>query len=371
MKIIQLISISLYLYYIKCSVPFLNLLVENDTIKNNKSTIFIYGHLNPDTDSIISSIVLADYQQKIDHRNNVISCRLGKLNKETKYALNYFNVESPVLITDLSGADKVILVDHNSPSQSIDSEYANIIGIIDHHSISNFTFMKPIQIITKPVGSTCTILYELYRKNNISISKEIAGLIISAIISDTLLFKSPSTTQKDIDAVIFLSEYIKIDYKEYGYNMLMAGTDISDLSEYDIINIDSKAYNINGYLVQIALVNSVNANEVLKRKKKLLEEIDNFIKKKKINLFIFIILDIINIDSTLLVRGNIIKSVEVAFGVKIHDDEVFLKGIKKKKKQIYPKISKVINELPKYVNSYDIINIKSILLLFLSFLNFF
>ena len=163
----------------------------------------------------------------------------------------------------MSGADKVILVDHNSPSQSIDSENANIIGIIDHHAMSNFTFMKPIQIITKPVGSTCTILYELYRKNNISISKEIAGLIISAIISDTLLFKSPSTTQKDIDAVIFLSQYIKIDYKEYGYNMLMAGTDISDLSEYDIINIDSKAYIINGYLVQIAFVNSINANEVL------------------------------------------------------------------------------------------------------------
>ena len=203
MKIIQLISISLYLYYIKCSLPFLNLLFENDTIKNNNSTIYIYGHLSPDTDSIISSIVLADYQQKIDDRNNVISCRLGKLNKETKYALNYFNVESPVLITDLSGADKVFLVDHNSPSQSIDSENANIIGIIDHHALSDFTFMKPIQIITKPVGSTCTILYELYRKNNISISKEIAGLIMSAIISDTLLLRSPSTTQKDIDAVIF------------------------------------------------------------------------------------------------------------------------------------------------------------------------
>ena len=363
MKKILFIIISFSLIHIIFTYPFFNLLVENNTKLNEKSILYIYGHLNPDTDSIVSSLVFADYLKKLGNTNHIIPCRPGKLNKETKYVFDYFNVEPPVLITDLSGADEVILVDHNSPSQSLDFENANIIGIIDHHAISDFKSENPINIITKAVGSTCTILYELYRQNNINITKEIAGLMISAIISDTLLLKSPITTQEDIEAITFLSEYIDIDYKNFGYNLLMAGTDISDLSEYDIINLDSKAYKVNGYMIQIAFINSVNISEILKRKEKLLEEIDKFIEKKKLHLFAFVIVDIINIDSTLLIRGSLSKVIETAFNVEIQDNEVFLKGISSRKKQVYPNIAKVINKLPNLANTHDRINYNIVLIL--------
>ena len=316
-----------------------------------RKKLYIFGHKSPDTDTISSSIVLTDYLKRLGNSNNIIPCRLGELNKETKYVLDYFKVESPKLITNVSGADEVILVDHNEPSQSIDSENSNYVGLVDHHAITNFVTANPIKIITDEVGCTCTIIYELYRENNITIPKHIAGLMLSAIISDTLLLKSTTTTNVDIITAKNLSELIGINYTKYGYDMLLAGTDASDYSEYDIITTDSKAYTINGYPIEIATIKSVNTTEILVRKKKLLEEIDKYIINKKKELFIFTIVDIINIDTYLFARGNLSSSVEKAFGIKLEDSQLFLKGKNSRKKDIYPPIAKVINELPEYRNS--------------------
>jgi manganese-dependent inorganic pyrophosphatase len=348
----------------------LNFFLDNELLSKNKTTItYIYGHINPDTDAILSPIVLADFLKKRGSPNNIIPCRLGEVNKETKFALNYFKVNSPRLIMDLSGADEVILVDHNAPSQSLDFKNANIVGVIDHHAITGFESEKPIDIITKPVGCTCTILYELYMQYNISISDSIAGLIISAIISDTLLLKSSITTEQDIQALKTLSERIGIDYLNYGRSMLMAGTEISDLNEYEIIELDSKNYKVNGYSIQIAFLNSVDISKVLYRKAKLLEEIDKFINKNKLELFMLVIVDIMEMDSTALVRGNITNVVETAFNVEIIDSEVFLKGVSSRKKDVYPKIANVINEMPEYndikTNDYHIIKFNTILYLIL------
>ena len=147
----------------------------------------------------------------------------------------------------------------NSPTQSLDFKNANIVGLIDHHAMTGFETTNPIQIITKPVGCTCTILYQLYKQYNISISENIASLMVSAIISDTLLLKSPITTEEDIYAVENLANEIGMNYKDYGYNMLEAGVDISDMTESEIINLDSKAYKVNGYNIQIAFLNSLKA----------------------------------------------------------------------------------------------------------------
>ena len=133
--------------------------------------------------------------------------------------------------------------------------------------------------------------------------------------------------------------------------MLLTGTDSSDYSEYDIITTDSKAYTINGYPIEIAKIKSVNTTEILVRKRKLLEEIDKYIINKKKELFIFTIVDIINIDTYLFARGNLSSSVEKAFGIKLEDSQLFLKGKNSRKKGIYPPIAKVINELPEYRNS--------------------
>lgn len=362
------LSLTIYYNYINCYNPFLNLFLDKKApLSKNKNTTYIYGHLNPDTDSIISAIVLADFQKKMGNTNNIVPCRLGELNKETKFVLTFFNVSTPRLITDLSGANEVFLVDHNAPSHSLDFKNANIIGLIDHHAITGFETDNPIEIITKPVGSTCTILYELYRRYNIDITETIAGLIMSAIISDTLLLKSSITTKEDIEAVKNLSDYTGIDYLNYGHSMLVAGTDVSDLTEYEIIALDSKNYQVNGYSVQIAFLNSLDIIQILNRKEKLLEEIDNHINKNKVQLFMFVIVDIMEMDSIALVRGTISNVVETAFDVKIEDSQVFLKGISSRKKDVYPKISNVIKQLPEY-NYHEIIKFNGIILFIILFL---
>ena len=276
-----------------------------DKNSTKTKTIYIFGHKSPDTDTISSSIALTDYLERIGSSDNIIPCRLGELNKETKYALDYFKVEYPKLITNVSEADEVILDDHNEPSQSIDSENANYAGLIDHHAISGFITTNPVKVIANGVGSTCTIIYELYRENNITIPKEIAGLMLSAIISDTLLLRASTTTNEDIEATQYLSEIIGINATKYGYDMLLAGTNASDYSEYDIITIDSKAYIVNKYPIQIASIHSVKTNEILDRKDKLFEEIDKYITNNKKELFVLIIVDIINMDSQVvkILRG--------------------------------------------------------------------
>ena len=170
--------------------------------------------------------------------------------------------------------------------------------------------------------------------------------MLSAIISDTILLKSKTTTNEDIDAFNYLTEFTGINSTKYGLEMLIAGTNVSDYSEYDIITVDSKAYTVNGYPIQIANVNSANISEITERKTKLLEEIDKYIKDNNKELFVLTIVDIINMDSTIFVKGNLSNVVETAFNVTLKDNEAFLEGITSRKKEVYPPISKVINELP-------------------------
>ena len=368
--------ILLSIYFINCKLPFFNLIKTKKGISEEKKITYVYGHINPDTDAISSAIILCDYLQQKYPQKIFIPGRLGEINKETEYALNYFKFNVPKLITDPVEADEVILVDHNNPTQSIKFDKANIIGLIDHHAITGFYTNNPINIITKPIGCTATILYELYNNNNITISEGIGGLIISAIISDTLLLKSAITTQEDIDAVENLSSYFDINYKTFGLELLKRGTDVSDLTEEKIINLDSKSYKVNGYDIQIAFLNMIEVDSFLKdRKEKLLVEINKFVKDNKKQLFTLVIVDIINLDSTVLAEGKYIDVLEKAFNVTVVDNQVFLKGITSRKKEVYPKLAEVFNSLPEYdkdnSNDKDIssyVKINWILILFLVYL---
>lgn len=339
------------LYYINCVLPFFNILSEKDPLSQEKNITYIYGHINPDTDAISSPIILADFLTKRGAKKTIIPCRLGEINKETAFALNFFNFSIPKKIDDPTEADQVILVDHNSPEQSIDFENANIVALIDHHAITGFYTNDPITIITKPLGCTCTILYELYKSNGIEISKDIAGLMVSAIISDTLLLKSPITTEEDINVVKNLSEYIDLDYEIYGRELLQAGCDVSDLTGDEIINLDSKFYEVNGYRMQIAFLNSVDViNFIHERKQEVLDSINNFVKNNNMQLFILVIVDIYDMDSTCLTGGEYTIAVEKAFNVTVVNNEVFLQGISSRKKEVYPGLAKAFNEMPEYHN---------------------
>lgn len=189
--------------------------------------ILIFGHQNPDTDTICSAIAYADLKNKLGY--NAEPVRLGQVNGETQYALDYFKQESPRLVeTAANEVNGVILVDHNERQQSIkDIEEVQVLEVIDHHRIANFETAEPLYYRAEPVGCTATILNKMYKENNVKIEKEIAGLMLSAIISDSLLFKSPTCTDQDVAAAKELAEIAGVDAEEYGLNMLKAGADLS------------------------------------------------------------------------------------------------------------------------------------------------
>ncbi len=266
--------------------------------------VLVFGHKSPDTDSICSTLAMANLQTKL-RGEEVIPCRLGELNEETKYALKYFEVEVPKFIEKVEEGQNVILVDHNEFSQSVDGiENAKIIAVVDHHRINNFQTSEPLFYYAQPVGCTATILLELFKTNNIEIEPKIAGLMLSAIISDTLLLKSPTTTDKDKKAVEELAKIANVDISKYGLDMLKAGTDLDKYTEDELIRLDAKCIEKEEIKYVIAQVNTVSIPDVLKRKAKIEEEMNKEILAKGLSLFVFVITDIVNSNSEAIVLGD-------------------------------------------------------------------
>ena len=301
--------------------------------------ILIFGHKNPDTDTIMSAIAMANLKNKL--KKEAKAYRLGNINKETKFALDYFRQEEPELLEDLENSQSVILVDHNDFGQSVKNiENANILEVVDHHKISGFSTSEPLYYTAMPVGCTATIIYGMYKNKNIEIDSKIAGLMASAIISDTLLLKSPTTTDLDKKVLEELGKIAKIDVKEYGLEMLKAGTDLSDFSAEELINIDSKPFSTNGVNYQVAQVNTASIEEVIKDKEKIENAMNNFISKNSQDLFVLLITDILENNSQILVAGSRKDIAEKAFNVKLNDNTAFLPGVVSRKKQVVPVIDK-------------------------------
>lgn len=304
--------------------------------------IYIFGHKNPDTDSICSSMVKEILSRK-DGKNNIKAYRLGNINKETEYVLNYFKIEQPELLERVEEGQKVILVDHNSFDQSVEGiENAKIIGVVDHHNISNFETNEPIYYTAKPYGCTATILFQEYLAKGIDIEKTEAILMLSAIISDTLLLKSPTTTKHDTIAFEELAKIANIDASKYGLDMLKAGTDLSDFTTEELINIDSKPFTTNGVKYQVAQINTASIEEVLKDKKQIEIVIKNFMEDNNVDLFVFMITDILENNSQIIAIGKT-SIVEQAFNVTLKDNMAFIPGLVSRKKQVGPVIDKIIN----------------------------
>ena len=304
--------------------------------------ILIYGHKNPDTDSIMSALVLEDLENKVG-LNKTKACRLGNINKETRFALDYFNATEPELIEKLEDDQEVILVDHNAASQSADGrENAKILKVIDHHKIAEIETADPLFYMAMPVGCTCTILHDLYVMNNIEIEPKIAGLMLSAIISDTLLLKSPTTTVKDEEVAKKLAEIANVDINQYGLEMLKAGTDLSDYTAEQLINIDSKELNTKGVKYQVSQVNTACIDDVMKNKQDIEAAIDSFIKENQIELYVFMITDIIKNDSQIIVLGEKSEIAQKAFEIKLENNTAFLPGVVSRKKQVVPVIDRSI-----------------------------
>lgn len=306
----------------------------------DKEKVLIFGHQNPDTDSICSALVEA----KLNQNNgwNAEAVRLGTINKETQYVLDYLGIEAPRLIEEVQEGQSVILVDHNEFNQSVKGiEKAKIEAVTDHHKIANFQTTEPLYYTARPYGCTSTILYEEYKTRFASympLEKKEATLMASAIISDTLLLKSPTTTKYDIQALEELAKIAEIDVNTYGIDLLKAGTDLDDFSEEQLIRLDAKNLEKDGKKYIIAQVNTINIEDVLKREKEIKEVILKEIQEKDLCLFVFVITDILNSNSEVIALGKETQAVEKGFSKVLEDDKVFLKGVVSRKKQLIPNI---------------------------------
>jgi manganese-dependent inorganic pyrophosphatase len=306
------------------------------------SKTLIFGHKNPDTDTVTSALVYADLKSNIGM--DVEPVRLGEVNGETQYALDYFKVEAPRLVKTVANeTDTVILVDHNERQQSADDiEEVRVLEVIDHHRIANFETADPLYYRAEPVGCTATILNKIYKEKGVEVTKEMAGLMLSAIISDSLLFKSPTCTDEDVTAANELAEIAGVDAHEYGLEMLKAGADMSSKSIAELVTLDAKEFSMGTAKVEVAQVNVVDTNDVLGRQIEIEAAMETLIKDKGLDLFLLVVTNILENDSTALALGSKQAEVEKAFNVKLENNKALLKGVVSRKKQIVPVLTDAI-----------------------------
>ena len=296
---------------------------------------YVFGHKSPDSDTITSSIVMANLEVELGN-SDAKAYRLGNINKETEFILNYLNMEAPELLESVEDGASVILVDHNSPAESVDNlENANILKVVDHHKLALET-SYPLFLRFEPVGCTETILFKLYEENGVEITKEIATLMLSAIISDTLLLKSPTTTEDDKIVVEKLAKIAEVDVEEYGLEMLKAGTDLSSFTIDEILSLDAKQIDFKDVKSIVNQVNTADISDVMAMKDDLEDGINKIIDENDLDLFMLLITDIVNSNSQVIVLGKDAGLVERAYDVKLDDNTVLLEGVVSRKKQVVP-----------------------------------
>ncbi|MGY3725354.1 manganese-dependent inorganic pyrophosphatase [Granulicatella balaenopterae] len=301
--------------------------------------LLVFGHQNPDTDAIASAISFAYLQNQLGVEAEAVA--LGTPNEETQYALNYFKKDAPrVVETVANETDQVALMDHCEAQQSVsDIQDVEVKFVVDHHRIANFQTANPLYYRAEPVGCTNTIIYKLYKENDVEIPASIAGLMVSAIISDTLLFKSPTCTKQDIVVATELSTIAGIDLNTYGLDMLKAGTNLSNKSEEVLIDLDAKSFTMGGKNLRIAQVNTVDVPELLERRAALVAAMSASNAANNYDIFVLVITDILTSESTILPVGTDLDTVAEAFNASYQDGLLVLPGVVSRKKQVVPPLT--------------------------------
>ncbi|HHU19412.1 MAG TPA: manganese-dependent inorganic pyrophosphatase [Bacilli bacterium] len=307
------------------------------------SKTLIFGHKNPDTDTIASAIAYSYLKNQLGNDTEAVA--LGEPNSETQYALDYFNLKAPRVVTSVADeTDQVILVDHNEKQQSVsDIDQVRVSEVIDHHRIANFETADPLYYRAEPVGCTATILNKIFKEKNVEIPKEIAGLMLSAIISDSLLFKSPTCTAEDIEAAKELAGIAEVDPEVYGLDMLKAGADLSGKSIEELLGLDAKQFEMGSNLVQVAQINTVDPDELLAQETEIKNAISAVIIQQKLDLFVLMITNILTNDSIIIGLGDKVGAIDQAFNILLEDDKVLLPGVVSRKKQIVPQLTDILS----------------------------
>lgn len=309
------------------------------------SKILVFGHQNPDSDAIGSSVAFA-YLAKEAWGLDTEAVALGTPNEETAYVLDYFGVQAPRVVESAKaeGVETVILTDHNEFQQSIsDIKDMTVYGVVDHHRVANFETANPLYMRLEPVGSASSIVYRMFKENGVSVPKELAGLLLSGLISDTLLLKSPTTHASDIPVAKELAELAGVNLEEYGLEMLKAGTNLSSKTAAELIDIDAKTFELNGEAVRVAQVNTVDINDILARQEEIEVAIQEAIVTEGYSDFVLMITDIVNSNSEILALGSNMAKVEAAFEFTFENNHAFLAGAVSRKKQVVPQLTESYN----------------------------
>ncbi|HGD3712239.1 TPA: manganese-dependent inorganic pyrophosphatase [Streptococcus agalactiae] len=309
------------------------------------SKILVFGHQNPDSDAIGSSVAFA-YLAKEAWGLDTEAVALGTPNEETAYVLDYFGVQAPRVVESAKaeGVETVILTDHNEFQQSIsDIKDVTVYGVVDHHRVANFETANPLYMRLEPVGSASSIVYRMFKENGVSVPKELAGLLLSGLISDTLLLKSPTTHASDIPVAKELAELAGVNLEEYGLEMLKAGTNLSSKTAAELIDIDAKTFELNGEAVRVAQVNTVDINDILARQEEIEVAIQEAIVTEGYSDFVLMITDIVNSNSEILALGSNMAKVEAAFEFTLENNHAFLAEAVSRKKQVVPQLTESYN----------------------------
>ncbi|HEM3560354.1 TPA: manganese-dependent inorganic pyrophosphatase [Streptococcus suis] len=309
------------------------------------SKFLVFGHQNPDTDAIASSYGWAHLEREVFGRD-AEAVALGTPNEETAFALEYFGVTAPRVVESAKaeGVSQVILTDHNEFQQSIaDIKDVEVAAVIDHHRVANFETANPLYMRLEPVGSASSIVYRAFKENGVTPPKEVAGLLLSGLISDTLLLKSPTTHATDPQVAAELAEIAGVNLEEYGLALLKAGTNLASKSAEELIDIDAKTFGLNGNDVRVAQVNTVDIAEVLERQAEIEAAMTAASAANGYSDFVLMITDIVNSNSEILALGSNMDKVEAAFNFKLENNHAFLAGAVSRKKQVVPQLTDAFN----------------------------
>jgi len=307
--------------------------------------IYLFGHKSPDTDSILAPLVYEDYLKSKNQDAEAV--KLWPINNESKFILDYVWVEKPRRVNTLPEGSHVFLLDHNEKIQSIDNiDELEVIGLIDHHSFGNFLTSKPIFARVEPLACTMTVLYKIFKEENHKISPEMAKLMISGIISDTLFFRSPTTTEFDKEVVKELNNIANIpDLEKYSLDMFNAKSDLWDISAQEVVKMDFKEYDMNKTRLGTWVIETTNPGYALWRKNEILEAMDMIKKQDELDIILFSIIDILNgINTTFVLDSAEEKVISDVFGATTNNHLADLGRRISRKKQIIPELTDYFNK---------------------------
>ncbi|WP_299412635.1 manganese-dependent inorganic pyrophosphatase [uncultured Sulfitobacter sp.] len=303
-------------------------------------TTLVFGHKSPDTDSTGSPIIWAWYLTNIigEEAKPVL---LGEPNTEALFMLDHWKLDKPEIISDVEDDQPVVIVDTNNPAElPANVNNADIRTIIDHHKlVGGLETKAPIHMVIEPLACTATIMWKLIGKDMAQMPSEIKGAMLTCILSDTLEFRSPTTTQEDKAIAWSLAESLGIDIAEYAAAMFAAKSDVSSFSEAELLRMDSKEYEVDGKQFRVSVLETTSPSAVLDRKDALMAAMPDVASEDGADQVLLFVVDILNEEATMLIPNELSKTVaEKSFGATVEGDTVVLPGVMSRKKQIIPNL---------------------------------